>query len=242
MRLPPKTLSKYLGRLDELIAEGERVPIRNVSVVSGGNYLSGETYYKQEREVDLSAFIEWRTKSQTLLDQIIPKQSVHRATVETFNKLKNTPNSLQSGVSFLKSIRDDLQTGFLDSLASEIESEVAADLLGQAARLFEETPQEITHVAAAVLAGAVLEKGLRSLCEQLTPPEPTNGAAGQPLTMNPLIDALKRRGLLNEVSASQLRAWAAIRNSAAHGRTDQFTREQAHAMMSGVITFLAQHL
>ncbi len=78
MRLPPQTLSKYLGRLDELIAEGRAVPVRNVSVPFGGNYVSGETYYKQVKEVGWPEFVEWRTKCQTVLDQIVPRQSAHR--------------------------------------------------------------------------------------------------------------------------------------------------------------------
>src|SRR5689334_24978819 len=113
MRLPPQTLSKYLDRLDQLIAEGQAVPVRNVSVPSGGNYLSGETYYTQVKEVGWREFVEWRTKCQTALDQIVPRQGGHRQTVDTFSKLKSDPSCLLFGISFLKSIHDDLQNGFL---------------------------------------------------------------------------------------------------------------------------------
>jgi hypothetical protein len=243
MRLPPKTFSKYVGRLGELIAEGEAVPVRDVQVVSGGNYLKRETYYRTEQEVSWPEFVQWRTKCVTLLGQVVPPGSLHRRTVDSFDKLDSTPSALRGGVAFLKSIDDDLQNGFLDSLASDVEAEVAADLLGQATRLLEDdTSQQVGHLPAVVLAGAVLEKGLRSLCEQLTPPEPVSNATGHPLTMSPLIDALKRRGVFNEVMASQLRAWAALRNSAAHGHSDRFTKEQAQAMVSGVRHFLAGHL
>lgn len=243
MKLPPQTLAKYLGRLDELIAEGEAVPVRDAQVPSGGNYLSGETYYRSTRKVGWSEFVAWRTKCVTVLEQIVPPSSLHRRTVDSFDKLESKPTVLRGGIAFLKSIRDDIENGFLDNLASEVEAEMAADLLGQALRLLEDgASQHAGHLPAVVLAGAVLEKGLRSLAEQQTPPEPTDNSAGQPMTMIPLVDALKRRGVFNEVTASQLRAWAALRNSAAHARVDEFTREQARTMVSGVQAFLAKHL
>ncbi len=135
------------------------------------------------------------------------------------------------------------RTDFSTASLPRIESEMAADYLGQAERLLGNgTTAQFSHVPAVVLAGAVLEKGLRSLCEQLTPPEATTGAEGQPLTMAPLIDALKRRAVFNEITAKQLRAWAAIRNSAAHGHLDEFTKEQALSMVSGVSDFLGRYL
>jgi hypothetical protein len=242
MRLPPQTLSKYLGRLDDLIAEGEAVPVREVSVPARVG-LRGETRYKQVKEVAWPGFVEWRTKCQTLLGQVIPLGNVHRETAEKFNLLNADTGSLQFGIAFLKAIRKDLQDGFLDSLASHVESELAADYLAQAERLLEDgATRQFTHVPAAVLSGAVLEKGLRSLCQQLGPPEPTTNAAGQPLGMARLIDALKGRGVFNELTAKQLRAWADIRNNAAHGNVTEFTREQADAMVSGIGDFLRRYL
>ena len=60
--------------------------------------------------------------------------------------------------------------------------------------------------------------------------------------MNALIDALKKRQVFNEVQAKQLRAWADIRNSAAHGRYEEFDKNQAKMMVSGVNTFVSNHL
>jgi hypothetical protein len=59
--------------------------------------------------------------------------------------------------------------------------------------------------------------------------------------MNTLVDALKRRQVFNEVQAKQLRAWAAIRNSAAHGKFEEFTRHQVAQMIEGITAFIAQH-
>jgi uncharacterized protein YutE (UPF0331/DUF86 family) len=60
--------------------------------------------------------------------------------------------------------------------------------------------------------------------------------------MNRLIDELKRNGIFNELKAKQLRAWADIRNKAAHGDFEQFNRSDVKMMLSGVENFLADYL
>lgn len=242
MRLPPQTLAKYLTRLDDLIAEGSAIPIRRGSEAVGGNYLTGETRYRETREVSWPHFAEWRTKCVTTLEQIVSKQSVHRQAVEAFVGLRCEPSKVQFGVAFLTSIRNDLRDGFLTDLSGEIEAEMAADYLVQAERLLADSGEQARYIPTAILAGAVLEKSLRSLCQQLIPPEAVEQTNGKPLALNGLIDALKRRGSINEVTAQQLRAWARIRNSAAHGQFDEFTKEQARAMVDGVRGFLMQYV
>jgi hypothetical protein len=131
----------------------------------------------------------------------------------------------------------------LQNLASEIESEITADYMGQAENLLKEgSPGKYDHVPAAVLAGAVLEKSLKTICSQLSPPEHINTQNGSPLKLNALIDALKKRDVYNELTAKQLRAWADIRNQAAHGNFEEFTKDQVGFMVSGITNFLIQYL
>ena len=67
-------------------------------------------------------------------------------------------------------------------------------------------------------------------------------ADGDKKTLNPLIDDLKKGGLLNEAKAKQLRAWAAIRNHAAHGEFDQFSRKDVEQMIQSIKSFLADYV
>ena len=65
----------------------------------------------------------------------------------------------------LEAFRDDFEQGFLDDILLKVEAEVAADYMGQAESLLKEgQPGKFDHVPAAVLAGAVLEKALKTLC------------------------------------------------------------------------------
>jgi uncharacterized protein YutE (UPF0331/DUF86 family) len=83
---------------------------------------------------------------------------------------------------------------------------------------------------------------LKKLCEEHKPPIATLDAKGDPKTLNPLIDDLKKAGVFNELKAKQLRSWAAIRNKAAHGEFDQFKRTDVEQMIEGVKNFLADYL
>ena len=241
--LPPKTKQKYLNRLNELIEKGQDVPVLTESVGRLANYVTGERSYKQVNRVDWPKFVQWRTNCTTLLDNIIPANSTHRATVDGFKPLKNEKDQLEFGISFLESIREDFEYGFLDNLSLEIEAELSAGYMSQAeALLTEGISGKHEHVPAAVLAGAVLEKALRTLCDKLTPAEPTMNDKGKPLMLNALIISLKKRNVFNEIVAKQLRTWADIRNSAAHGEFEQFNKTQVESMISGIESFLSQYL
>ena len=238
--LPPITRQKYAERLAELIRRGEAVTVSRKTETSE-NWVTGKTTSRLVETVDWPEFVKWRTNCTTLLDQMVPTSSVHRVTAERFNTIKNNRDSLHFGIQFLKAVSEDFDQGFFDDIGTQIESEIAADYLGQAKTLVEsELREQISSAPAAVLSGAVLEKSLRSMCEQLSPSEPTTLNNGKPLTLNPLIEALRKRGAFNELMAKQLRAWADIRNSAAHGRFEEFTTEQVKAMVTGIASFLAQ--
>jgi len=233
---------KYLSRLDELIQQGGGIPMEQRSSFASANILTGEKHYRHYNVASWPDFIEWRTCCISVLDQVVPKSSLHRSVVDSFGKLGNRPDQLKFAVSFLKSIKHDLENGFLSNLNAEIEAEIAADYLGQAERLLSgEINRDYSHVPAAVLAGAILEKSLKSICSQLSPPELAVNEKGAPLKLNALIEALKKRKFFNEIVAKQLRAWADIRNSAAHGNFEEFTRTQVESMLHGINTFLSQH-
>ena len=84
--------------------------------------------------------------------------------------------------------------------------------------------------AAAVVAGVVLETGLRELCAD-------NGfATGKLEKMNA---DLAKAGVYNKLVQKQITALADIRNSAAHGKPEQFGKEDVANMIRDVQKFLA---
>src|ERR1041384_4327257 len=176
MKLPDSILAKYGARFDSLVAEGQSIldSAKEVPATYGydenrirdQHFLISGAYKK----LDSERFVEWRTKTATLLAIVVPKGHVHRDEVEKLSELHESADLLQTAVSLLRGIKDDWEQGFFDDLSLAIEAEMAADYMGQAENLLAERQRgKFDHVPAAVLAGAVLEKALRTLCSHQQP-------------------------------------------------------------------------
>jgi len=241
MSIPTNIKKRLLDRFDELIAEGKSF-VDSIQVfpphMSGSVWVSYTTYHW-----DSQRFARWKTNCLTLFDPIAMIGAKLKEQIDLFAKAGGSKAEAAYSLGILEAVRDDFEKGFLDNLLLRIEAEVAADYMGQAELLLKEGASgSFDHVPAAVLAGAVLEKGLRTLCAQQQPPISVLTPKGEPKTLNPLIDDLKKAGVFNELRAKQLRAWADIRNKAAHGEFDHFKKTDVEQMIQGVTTFLVDYL
>ena len=243
MTLPKRLLAQYLQRFDELVTEGEAVFqlfLEKTERIPSGMGSVIETFWVCRDEARLN---KWETQILNLLEPFIREGTKLKEQVDRLGHLGKGRDEVLTLVGVLRGFREDLERGFLDDLLLKVEAEVAADYIGQAEELLNEgQPGKFDHVPAAVLTGAVLEKALRKLCDEHQPPIPTADANGSPKTLNPLIDDLKKANVFNELKATQLRAWADIRNKAAHGEFDQFKRTDVEQMIEGVKAFLADYL
>jgi hypothetical protein len=243
MTLPPRVFKKYLARFDELIQEGERIykvlkDIPTFYFLTADEVISPLTPQELEAQQKLEG---WNVNYLSLLDQILPPRSVHRKSLDETVRLSSP--LLNTRISQLKGLKDDFHKGYLGDLRLEIEAAIATDYMGQAEQLLAEGQSgKYDYVPAAVLAGAVLEKSLRTLCDKQSPSISTVNDKGKPLRLTALIDVLKKNNLFNEPTAKQLRAWADIRNSAAHGDFDKFNPSDVPLMIQGIKNFLDTHM
>ena len=240
-RWPPALAASYLNLFDELIGVGEA--LLSTAVVKQPaprprtefDRLFPRPAPPPTEHFDLPLFSEWRVSVTSLLDQVVPADSIHRNWVGAIMNYKCNRATITAVTSRMRGLKKNFEDGLFDSVPVRIERSIVSDYMGQAAALLGEGHAgHYDHVPAAVLAGAVLERWLRSLCEQNAPPIPVTKDNGEPKTLNPLIDDLKRAGAITETRAKQLRAYAAIRNHAAHGEFDKFTRGEVEQMIMGV--------
>jgi hypothetical protein len=239
MTLPEKLKAQYLARLAQLITEGTGIAASILEIPSKTSWGAPSV----ERDWDRRRLAKWRANCLTLLEPFGRQGTRLKEQLDFFAQVDGNKRDLESCVGILEALREDLEKGFLDELVLRVEAEVAANYMSQAeALLGEGVPGKFDHVPAAVLAGAVLEKALRTLCNQQQPPIVTTDAKGIPKTLNPLIDDLKKAAVFNELKAKQLRAWADVRNKAAHGEFDQFKKSDVEQMIQGINIFLADHL
>jgi hypothetical protein len=241
-RLTEIALIKKLGTLIEI---GEDIlnkttpvaPVYHINSFSGERSEFSPGYNK----IDHSRFVEWKTQIVSILCHIIPESHLHFHSIKSLMKLTADESSLIGAIAFAKGIKGSLENGFLNSLFTQIEAEVAADYIGMAERMLLESSSERFHyVPAAMLTGAVLEKSLKDLCSKKEAPISILNNKGNYKTLGPLIEDLKKVGAFNELTAKQLRVWAEIRNSAAHGQFESFCVADVEQMIQAVTRFLAE--
>ena len=186
---------------------------------------------------------EWRTRVINLLNVVLPKNNPILKSVASLNFQSNLNEKVDELFGALRGVQADFESGLFESLQKRIEAEMSVNFLEQAEQLLKEKDNHhYSYIPAAVLAGAIVEKILRSLCERNDPPIKTVKPNGQPKTMNALIDDLKKAEVLDEIWSKQLKAWADIRNAAAHGRTEAITPDQVKTMLGAIPSFLTQFM
>jgi len=232
MPIPPKIDIQIQQRFEELAQEAKRL----VNIMEDRYPILG-----RDGSSYIADYHKLRTNFLNLIQLLGAKRNSFSDLVKDVrNANEQVPAELQGMILGLKS---DYEAGLLRSIAEMIEANVTADYLEQAERLLKVNKiGNYNHVPAAVLAGAVLEDSLRRLCVRQTPPISTNKPGGQLKTLNVFIEDLKNAGLFNELKAKQLRAWADIRNAAAHGRFDEFTRADVEQMVPAIHSFLADYM
>jgi hypothetical protein len=125
--------------------------------------------------------------------------------------------------------KEDCEGGYLNSLRNILHAELFSSELDQARELL--TNGYTT--AAAVIAGVVLETTLRQLVQD-------NGLL--PGSLNRMNADLAKAGCYNLMIQKRITALADIRNNAAHGNSDQFSKGDVSDMIAQVERFVGDHL
>ncbi len=213
---------KVKARLTELIDIGEKVLSTKRS--PGQNVIG-------DYRVDSQMAHQWATSVQNLLSRVFGKDSEHyqNFTIQVNGHLTYSPTFRAQGI--LKAAKDDYENGYLFDVKQQIEAELFDDFLEQAHYLYDSG----YHQPAAVIAGCVLEDGLRKLCL-------TNGISipNKP-KMDQMNAELAKLGTYNKLTQKRITALADLRNRAAHGQWDQFTRDDVDEMIRSVRKFMEEH-
>ncbi len=227
MKLPPELDKSIRKSFEELIKKG--------------NFLLQN--FDRDDANCIADFKELITSSYTLIKRVNCGEFA-LSDIEQYNDADHPHHSQVSiVVGRLKGVKFDYENGLCRDLVEQITAELSSDYMGQAKALLDEGIQDqYDHVPAAVLCGAVLENRLRSYSENLDPPIETVKPNGESKTLGALIGELDRIKAFDKQTRKLLKAWADIRNAAAHGKFDEFTREQVKLMLLGVNGFLASHL
>jgi hypothetical protein len=176
------------------------------------------------QSVDDDLLLNWCVKTRNLIASACGRESEHFLSFLEAEKaqpyLNNDYTTRRVKAVFLAA-KEDFEGGYLSKVRTLVQAEVFGSELEQA----EELLSAGYFVAAAVIAGVVLETSLRLTCEQIGIPE------GKLDKMN---SDLAKAGKYNSLVQKRITAVAGLRNSAAHGKSNEFSREDVSAMIADV--------
>lgn len=213
---------KIQKRLTELVEMGKDVLSTKRS--PGQNAIG-------DYRVDSQQAHQWATSVQSLLARIFGSSSEHykNFTGQVSRHLTFSPTYRAQGI--LLAAKDDYDNGYLFELRRLVEAEVFDDFLEQAEHLLESG----YYQPAAVVAGCVLEDGLRKLVDE-------NGIT---LPQKPKLDAmnaeLAKAGVFSKLVQKRITTLADLRNKAAHGQWQDFSQDDVTEMLGAVRRFMEEH-
>ena len=177
--------------------------------------------------LDKTKYGSFVTRAKNLIRNVLDEAKCQ----EYFEDIRKTEgaesyiSAAEKTLGILEGLKDDYENGMLEEMYRRIEAEATYDFMKQAEQLLNGEQPDYDHVPAAVLAGAVLENGLRRLCERQSPPIETKLENGKSKRLNSLIQDLQGKAY-NPAKGDLLKSWAKTRNSAGHGEIDQVTRSE----------------
>ncbi|NMY06650.1 DUF4145 domain-containing protein [Pseudomonas sp. WS 5059] len=213
---------KRFHELEQQLTEVEK------STITVRSPLTGDS----ETTIPSELILNWRVKARSLIERACGEQSSHLKMyleVEKLVSYDSYMNQLKRMKAVFLGAKEDFEGGYLNSLRNLVQAEVFNNELEQAEELFDRG----YATAAAVIAGVVLETALRDLCS-------INGIEHG--SINKMNDDLAKAGAYNANQKKQITSLSAIRNSAAHGKPEEFTNDQVRGMIDDVNRFLATQL
>ena len=217
-------IEDLIKRVDELIQLGQAVI---------------KTEYETDgwRFVDSTKFQSFRSASLSFLLKAYDRE--HPYYVEFDRQITDARSSyVEEGLGILQAVHDEMVGGWTLTVKGLISAEVFADFLDMASYLLEEGYKD----AAAVMAGSVLEEHLRQLCHkggievEIVKPDGNR----RHRKADSLNADLAKQGLYSLLDQKSVIAWLDLRNKAAHGKYNEYTKEQVILMIQGITEFMAR--
>lgn len=148
-----------------------------------------------------------------------------------------TPHSTEIGRGILASVKQEIDGGWLITVKGLVSAEIFTDFLEMANYLLEEEYKD----PAAVMIGSVLEEHLRQLCiKNAIPTESIKD--GKPIAKKAdlLNSELAAQSVYNKLDQKSITAWLDLRNKAAHGKYDEYSKNQVELMLQSVTEFMSR--
>ena len=222
-------MSKYdklIKRVDQLIQKGENVLKTNYHV-NGAS----------DKMVDSSQHYSFRVGALSFIENL------YGINHSFFMEFKNRTDghfihSTRRAIAMLCSIKDEIESGWYDDFKGLVAADIFGNFLDMAEYLLDKTYKD----AAAVIIGSTLENHMRYLCDANGIDVTTIDRKGKTKSKkaDTLNSELMNRNVYTKTDLKAVTAWLDIRNNAAHGDYNEYTKEQVELMYQGVTEFISR--
>lgn len=139
---------------------------------------------------------------------------------------------IEIAIGILTSIKKEIENGWIVSLKGLVSAEIFTDFIEMAEHLLEEGYKD----PAAVIIGGVLEEHLRQLC--IVNKIETDDLKGKPKKADLLNAELASATIYNRLDQKNVTSWLDLRNKAAHGKYNEYNKDQVVSMLTAVNEFM----
>lgn len=179
--------------------------------------------------------IDLQTRCIAAIERIVGKRSIYYEQVVEISKKRNhVYNHVAEQIGVAKALLSDIENDYLRSFEEIIHGDLFADYLEMSTHLEQNGYKD----AAAVLAGSTLEAHMRQLCNK-------HGVAtvlGTKMKKADTLNAeLVKAQAYTKSDQKSVTAWLGIRNSAAHGNYNEYTRDQVKLLIDSIRDFIRRN-
>jgi len=219
--MQPKDLSK---RIAQLIEQSEKVLATKNTNQYGSDY------------VDSGAMAGLRASTLSFIAMTYGNNHSYYSEYDFATKSTLVSNAKRSNA-ILHSIQNEIDGGWIFTVKKLIAAEIFSDFLEMAEHLLKQGYKD----PAAVMIGSVLEENLRQLCAaNKIETELEKDGVLIPKKSDRLNSDLAKHEVYTKLDQKSVTAWLDLRNSAAHGKYNEYTKEQVNLMLHGVTEFLVR--
>ncbi len=179
--------------------------------------------------------IELRTLAKTAIERVGGQGSeYYNSAVSVAGSEAAYGRQINRLVGIILALKSDIEAGYLSTIEELLHGELFVDFLEMASYLLDEGYKD----ASAVIAGSTLEAHLRQICNKRgIDTEP----GGKPKKADRINSELAKASAYSKLVQKNITAWLDLRNKAAHGKYDEYVKEEVSLMIAGVRDFLTRY-
>lgn len=210
-------------------------------IISGVKQISSRSQYSDLSDLSEDETSRLISKSKAFVARTVGTNSEYYKDITSILTQRNyyPGTQLKFIVGTVIALKEDLESDYLKSYSEILNSNIFSDYMEIAEHLLENGYKD----SSAVIIGSTLETELRKLCEKNNIEIEVIGHNGKTSfkKADSMNSELAKESVYSKINQKQVTSWLGIRNSAAHGKYSEYTKQDVKLMLDGIKNFIANN-